>query len=477
MQRILSVKQMQDADFYTINTLGILSSELVERAGTAVSEVIEKRFKGGRVLVCIGKGNNGKDGEIIARNLSLIHGFSVNKFYVESGDFSIFDKKHDIIVDCIFGIGLNREVTGNYLTAIRKINKSGAFVVSCDIPSGLNGDMGKPMGEAVKANVTVAIQELKFGHFLNDGKDYSGETLVKDVGISVWEEDFCWLTESKDVKQFFPKRKINTNKGNYGKTAIVGGSLNFPGSVALSLSALASLKTGVGYTTLAVPDCTYNQYANLVPEATRLVLSSNGKSITFNEQEFSELLPKNAVAIGMGMCATEHTYNAIKYLLANYEGRLIIDADGLNALSKFGVEILKNKKCEVVLTPHVVEFCRLTNKTKEEVLLSPITLAKDFAKEYNVVLLLKNAVSIITDGQTTFLNDTGSPSMAKGGSGDVLSGVIAGMSARENDLIDCVRAGAYLFGRAGEIATKNANEYTVTATEIIACIKDAINEL
>ena len=110
-------------------------------------------------------------------------------------------------------------------------------------------------------------------------------------------------------------------------------------------------------------------------------------------------------------------------------------------------------------------------------MLSPISLAKDFAKEYNVVLLLKNAVSIITDGQTTFLNDTGSPSMAKGGSGDVLSGVIAGMSARENDLIDCVRAGAYLFGRAGEIATKNANEYTVTATEIIACIKDAINEL
>ncbi len=477
MQRVLTVKEMQKADDYTINTLGIPSSELVLRAGTQVAEVILKKFKGGRVLVCIGKGNNGKDGEVVASILSKKHGFSVATINVSNGIFKLFDKKFDIIVDCIFGTGLNKTVEGKYKEAIEKINQSGAFIISCDIPSGLSGDTGLPLGVAVKANLTVAIGDLKLGHVLNDGTDYSGEVIVKDVGISVWEESFRYILDNKDVNKFFEKRKKNTNKGNYGRTAIIGGSKSFPGSVILSLTALTSLKAGAGYSTICVPESIYQVVAGVVPECTMNVLSSNGDGIVFNEDEFCKLLVCDSLAIGMGMGATEQTYNAIKYLLENYTGKLVIDADGLNSLSKFGIEILKNKKCEVVLTPHVKEFSRLIKVEKDLILEDQINYAKKFASDYNVTILLKNAVSVITDGDRVVINTTGSPAMAKGGSGDVLSGFIVGLMGREKDVFEVVCASAYVFGKAGEIAVKYSNEYSVVATDIIKSLPSAINAL
>ena len=477
MQRVLTVKEMQNADAYTINTLCIPQEELVLRAGSAVADVILKKFKGGRVLVCIGVGNNGKDGQVVADILSKKHGFYVATINVNNGIFKIFDKQFDIIVDCIFGTGLNREVSGKYATAIQKINSSGAFVVSCDIPSGLNGDTGIPMGIAVKANLTVAIGDLKLGHILGDGPDYSGKVVLKDVGISVWEESSRYVLGDKDASAFFPKRKKNTNKGSYGKSAIIGGSKSFPGSVILSLSALTSLKAGAGYSALAVPQSIYGVVAGNVPECTIKELSTNGDGAIFIEEEYAELLEKDAVAIGMGMGANQETFNAVKYLLENYTGKLLIDADGLNALSKFGVEVLKNKKCEVVLTPHVQEFSRLIGVEKTQILLDQITYAKNFAKEYGVVVLLKNATSIITDGERVILNVTGSPSMAKGGSGDVLSGFICGLLARSLDVFGASSVGAYVFGKAGELATKDSNEYSVVATDIIKKLPSAINDL
>lgn len=477
MQRVLTVKEMQNADDYTINTLGIPSSELVLRAGTQVAEVILKRFKGGRVLVCIGKGNNGKDGEVVANILSKKHGFSVATINVSNGIFKLFDKKFDIIVDCIFGTGLNKTVEGKYKDAIDKINQSGAFIVSCDIPSGLSGDTGMPLGVAVKANLTVAIGELKLGHVLNDGPDYSGEVIVKDVGISVWEESFRYILDNKDVNRFFIKRIKNTNKGDYGRTAIIGGSKSFPGSVILSLTALTSLKAGAGYSALCVPESIYQVVAGNVPECTMNVLSSDGDGIVFKEEEFIKLLSLDALAIGMGMGVSEQTYKAVKYLLENYSGKLVIDADGLNSLSKFGVEILKNKKCEVVLTPHVKEFSRLVNIEKELILEDQITYAKNFAIEYGVTVVLKNAVSVITDGEKVVINTTGSPAMAKGGSGDVLSGFIVGLLGREQDAFMVASASCYVFGKAGEIAVKYSNEYSVVATDLIKCLPSAINSL
>lgn len=477
MERVLTVKQMLSADMFTIENLGVPQDELVFRAGKCVAEEILKRFIGGRVLVCIGKGNNGADGKVVADILSKVHGFSVNVLSVNNGIIKLFEKKYDIIVDCIFGTGLNKEVVDKYKTVIENINSSGAFIIACDIASGINGDNGKVMGLAVKANLTIAIQEFKLGHFLNDGPDFSGEVVLKDIGISVWEDEFVKKYSDIDAKDCFAKRKSNVNKGNFGKACVFGGSKKYSGSVCLSALALSSLKVGVGYNYLVVPENLFDSYLLKVPEFILLSGKDNGDSFVFDEGLLKKLLDFDTISFGMGMGVSEEIYKILAYLLQNYKGKLIIDADGLNVLSLFGKNILKNKTCKVVITPHIGEFARLIDVNKDLVIDSPVTYAKEFAKEFELIVVLKSSTTVITDGKETFINTTGTPAMAKAGSGDVLSGVISGIAARTDDLLHSVVASSYVFGRAGEIATKKLNEYSVLATDIVNCIPDAINSL
>lgn len=476
MQRILTTEQMRSADEYTINTLGVTSEILVERAGCAVAEEITRKFKGGRVLVCIGKGNNGQDGLVVAKYLSKIHGFSVQTVNVNNGIFKIFDKKFDIIVDCIFGTGLNRLVEGKYKTAIEKINSSGAYVVSCDIPSGLNGDSGFALGTCVKANLTVAIQEYKLGHFLNDGPDYCGQVVAKDIGISVWGDDFVKKISSYSIKNHFHPRKRNVNKGCFGKAVVFGGSKNYPGSVKLSYGALCALKVGAGYSNLAIPNCLFNALALVNPECTVMTFDDDGENLIFNCDQVDRLMQYDSIAFGMGVGINEQVFNILRYLIKNYKKRLIIDADGLNCLARFGLDVLKEKKCEVVLTPHVGEFVRLTGLEKQSVLENPIKLASEFALKYNVIVVLKSATTVITNGKETYLNVSGTSGLAKAGSGDLLSGVLAGIVARSSDLIEGVAIACDLFGKAGENAVKEQNEWSITASEVIKQIPVVINE-
>lgn len=477
MERVLTVEQMRSADKFTIENLGVPEEELVFRAGKCVADEILKRFIGGRVLVCIGTGNNGADGRVVADILSSVHGFSVNVLSINSGIIKLFEKKYDIIVDCIFGTGLNREVADKYKTVIENINSSGAFVISCDIPSGINGDNGKVMGIAVKADLTIAIQELKLGHFLNDGPDYSGKIVLKDIGISVWEDEFVKKYSDVDAKDCFVKRKTNVNKGDFGKACVIGGSKKYSGSVFLSALALSSLRVGVGYNYLVVPETLFNSYLLKVPECILLSSKDNGDSFVFDKDLLNKLLDFDAISFGMGMGISEEIYEMLVFLLQNYKGKLIIDADGLNVLSQFGKDVLKNKTCSVVITPHVGEFARLIGINKELIINSPVTYAKEFARQFGLVVVLKSSTTVITDGFETFINTTGTPAMAKAGSGDVLSGVISGITARTDDILHSVVASSYVFGRAGEIATKKLNEYSVLATDIVNCIPDAINSL
>lgn len=477
MERILTALQMKKADELTINNLGISSEILVERAGFAVAEEIFSRFKGGRVLVCVGKGNNGADGMVIARLLSQKHGFAVSIFSIIDGNFDIFNNQFDIIVDCIFGIGLSRNIEGKYKVAIEKINISGAFVVSCDIPSGLNSDSGIPMGISVKSNLTVAIQEFKLGHFLNDGPDYCGETIVKDIGISVWDEDFSVRFNSNDVGTLFYKRNRNVHKGSFGKTAIIGGSKQFFGSVLLSANALCALKMGAGYSYLFIPNSLYNVYAGLNPECIISTFSDENGFLLFDDKDFSKILEFDSISFGMGVGVSYEVYKAICYLIENYKGNLLLDADALNSIAKFGVDILSSKNCRVVLTPHIGEFERLSGFKKSDIVQNPVFYAKDFARKYSVTILLKSSTSIITDGDKVIVNTTGSSCMAKAGSGDVLSGLTAGLLARENDLLLTTAGASYIFGKCGEFASKRYNEYTVTASELILEIPNVLNSL
>ncbi len=474
MERLLTAKEMRVADEYTINKLGIPHDALIERAGVALTEEITKRFFGGRVLVCIGKGNNGADGKIVAELLSKRHGFSVATINVENGIFKLFEKKFDIIVDCLFGTGLNREVTGKYKEAIERINSSGAYVVSCDIASGLNADNGKVMGVCVKADLTVAIQELKLGQFLNDGPDYSGEIVSKDIGISIWDDSVAHRLRPKDIGKYFKDRKRNVNKGDFGKAGVVGGSKEYPGSIILAYNALTAFKMGAGYSYLAVPESLINTALAVCPEC---IVSSIDNGDNVNEAELSKFLTLDAISIGMGMTASQKTYKIVEYFLNNYQGKLIIDADGLNALAKFGVDILKNKKCEVVLTPHVGEFARLIKCDKERVIDNPVEETKKFAKEYGVTVVMKSAFSVISDGVMTFINTTGNPGMAKAGSGDVLSGILAGLFARGLSGAEGAAVATLLFGMIGDEVKELGNEYTMTASDLISAIPNVINAL
>ncbi len=476
MERILTVQQMQDADKFTLERLGIEEQVLVERAGQAIAEEITKRFRGGRVLVCVGKGNNGADGLIVADILSKIHGYSVKVLRADTDGLELFKQRYDIILDALFGTGLNRFVEGKYKDVIDKINDNGSFIISCDIPSGLNGNSGLIMGVAVKANLTIGVQEYKIGYFLNDGVDCTGEIVVKDIGISVWEDNFLMRLRHKDIKRYFPDRQRNSHKGSFGKGAIIGGSKNYSGSVMLSLSALVALKMGIGYSNLLIPESLFDIYAGKYPECLITPLKDDGKNFLFDKDKLDKILDYDCIAIGMGAGVSKDVYVTIEYLLKNYSGNLVIDADGLNSLSKYGLDVLKEKKCNVLLTPHVGEFLRLSNCEKQEVFEHEIDVAKKFANEYGVTLLLKSAVSIITDGEHTFINTKGCSGMAKAGSGDVLSGVLCGLLSRNELLVDTVACACYLFGLSGEIAEKSLTAFTVTASDVINSINQAVLE-
>lgn len=472
MIRVLSVEEMLSAES-SIKNLGVTEEILVSRAGNAIAEEILSRFKGGRILFVCGKGNNGADGKVAASILSQKHGFKVGVVDAFSSDNHNFND-WDIVVDCIFGTGLNRCVTGQALKTINDINCSKAYKIAVDLPSGLSGNGGVVLGACVKADLTIAIQEYKLGHFFGDGVECSGELSVKDIGISVWGDDYARLIDASDARACFPKRRKNTSKGSYGRSCIIGGSKSFCG--APLLASLACLKTGVGYTTVAVPDCIYNSVAGKNPECITYSLSSNDGAIKFDEKNLKGLLGYDSIAVGMGLTTSNETFKVVKYLLENYLGNLIVDADALNSLATYGVQYLKNAKCKVLITPHPKEFSRLTGLDIKDILLNPVYYAQNFAKEFSVSVLLKGTVSVLTDGVRTLVNTTGCSGMAKGGSGDVLSGIIAGVSAR-NELFASAMAGAYIAGLSGEIAEGKFNAYSVLPTDQINCIFLAINAI
>ena len=203
----------------------------------------------------------------------------------------------------------------------------------------------------------------------------------------------------------------------------------------------------------------------------------DGEKIVYDEEKIKSLFKYDSIAFGMGVGVNENVYKTLSYIIKNYTGNLVVDADGLNALSLFGTDILKEKSCKIVLTPHVGEFARLLAKDKEEVLKDPVSIATAFAKEFGVVLVLKNAVTVITDGEETYINTTGNQGMAKGGSGDVLSGVIAGILAGTDEILLGAASACYLFGKAGDIAEKKSNVYSLTATDVAEALPEAVSSV
>ncbi|MDE6586020.1 MAG: NAD(P)H-hydrate epimerase, partial [Clostridia bacterium] len=312
--RALTNEQMRDADSYTINVLGIPSVVLMQRAGVAIADVVQTVAKPNyKILVVCGTGNNGGDGYVCAQEL-LNRGFNVCVYAFDGklsedcekvkalykGNYT-HDISGDIIVDCIFGTGLSRQVTGEYYSVIQKINLSGVYVISADIPSGLNGDNGLVLGCAVKANATVAIAEYKIGMFLNDGLDLCGELIKKDIGIVCPDKDYAKVNYSN--KSAFAKRKRNTHKGSYGTANIIAGSEKYPGAAVLATR--AALKSGCGYVKLTTHEKLKYAMVTKLPQ------------VIYTE---CVDLSAEAVAIGCGTGVGEELYSRRSALLQNYCG-------------------------------------------------------------------------------------------------------------------------------------------------------------
>ena len=496
---LLTNAQMRDADAYTIQNLGVPARMLMERAGQALCKQADILAKNGEVLCVCGGGNNGGDGFVCARLLREM-GRSVEcllvgearsdlckenfALWAQSGGITHtdipFQKRYALIVDCLYGTGFHGTLEQTDL--INYIVGSGAKVLSADIPSGVNGDNGKVEGLAVCADVTLAIGEKKAGLYLGDGMDFSGEVVRADIGIQLPQEKsaYAQMLDEEFIKSVLPKRKRNTHKGSYGKAAIVAGSERYSGAAYLSylaeLTTLSCLRSGAGYTTLYLPKNLLSAFALKMPEC--LLKSINdGGMYAFNEETMRQLLAYDAVAFGTGMGVSLDVYLGVKYLLQNYTGKLILDADALNAWAEFGKEelltICENKKCDVVLTPHVKEFSRLSGESVQNILENGLFAPLSFAKMYKLTVILKNATSIITDGKRVCLNTRGTAGQAKAGSGDVLAGVVTGLCASGLSVFDAACAGAYLTGKAAELATEKVGEYSLLASDVIAYLGGA----
>ena len=490
MSVLLTNQEMREADAYTIEALGIPAESLMERAGNALANEAKTLSSKGRILCVCGGGNNGGDGFVCARILKNSgRGVDVvcfsDKFSQETlknrkrwleigGEIftEIPNKPYTLIIDCLFGTGFKGGLQDENLKIVQAINKmkiSGVKILSADIPSGVNGN-GFVETDAVRADETLCIGEWKTGGLYNDAPDYTGILKKTDVGIRLSKsaEEYVILSDRAFVRKILPVRKRNSHKGTYGKAAIIAGSIEYTGAAFLSTA--ACLRSGVGYTSLFLPEELLPYYVLKSPEA---LLSSvcKGKNFLF-EERFEQVLSYDAIAYGMGMGISEEVAKGATYLLQRYTGKLVLDADGLNSLAIYRKEelfqLFKNKKCDVICTPHLKEFSRLFGNRIEELQKDPISICQRISQNYAVNVYLKNAVSTLCGNGKTVVIATGNSGQAKGGSGDVLSGVIAGLCATGLSAFEAGIVGGYVVGKATEVATKKIGEYSLTASDIIS---------
>ncbi|MBQ8319269.1 MAG: NAD(P)H-hydrate dehydratase [Clostridia bacterium] len=499
MNYLLTTKQMREADAFTIERLGVPSLELMERAGEALFQLAKELSPKGKILLVCGGGNNGGDGYCCGRKL-LNAGRTVDAYpfgakqtedcQINRAEFEINGGKilkempdggYSLVIDCLFGTGYASRGDEAAESVIKKINvlkKRGTKVLSADIPSGVPGTNGLVKGAAVNADVTLCIGEIKTGAVLGDGLDYCGKLQRADIGICLPDFDlegngYAYLVGKREVAEVIPRRKRNTHKGNYGVASIVAGSEKYTG--AAYLAARAAARSGAGYTRLYTPSAILPYFLLKTPEILLSPLNDGGMA-AFNE-EILAAIPGGGLAVGMGLGVSEEVAKLTEYLIQNHSGTLIVDADALTSLAEYSAarleEIFAGRSCGVILTPHPLEFARLVGVSTAEVLENDLALAEEFAKRHGVTLLLKGASSIVTDGNRTAVTVTGTAGQAKGGSGDVLSGVLAGLAAMKLSPFEAATAGAYLCGCAAEIATKIHGEHSLLASDIVEALGEA----
>lgn len=500
--KILTVSQMKEAERRS-GEMEVNSTRLMENAGSAAANFIKKTFDnitGRNFMIFCGGGNNGGDGFVVGRKLAaeganviLVLCAGIPKSEEASFMYSsavkagltIFDWNEDrekaseylstadVVVDALFGTGFHGALSDEYREITVRINNAIAAVVSLDIPSGVNAENGEADPDSVRADFTVAFDCRKPGHLLLPGRAFSKKTVEVDIGIpqevtaSMLQDCFC--ADDAMVFSSIRKRPLFCNKGAYGRLLAVCGSEDYPGAAAVST--YAAMRAGAGITTLASTESVIAKVLPRIPEATFLPLPADeeGRIAASASEELASALEKStACLIGCGLGGGEKIRDLVLAVLKKSEGPVVLDADGLNALAGHP-ELLLLAKSPAILTPHMGEMARLCGLPIEKIQDDRVEIARAFAQKYHVVLVLKDASTVTASPNgDVYFNLTGSPALAKGGSGDCLAGIIAAFAAQKMNPTACAVCGVWLHGLAGERAAEKFSSWGVLATDLPA---------
>lgn len=496
MKRALTAVEMRAVDAASVDH-GMPGSVLMENAGEALAQAaLKEAGEGGRFFVLCGMGNNGGDGLVAARKLaglgravfceltgegSALKGDALRNFEAlrSSGlqcapiNPELTAGVGDVVIDALLGTGLSRAPEARIADAIGRISAwraSGARVVSADLPSGLDSDSGISRSPCVTADVTLSFGYAKCGQVMEPGASRCGRLEIIDIGIpraaeQVLHERPLFMLEESDVRGRVPKRANDSHKGTYGHVLIVGGSWGKTGAAALA--AMGALRGGAGLVTVATRPEALVPIMQHAPEVMGVELVNDGP---LGHRDLNSLLEaaegKDAVVFGPGIHRCDDTFKLLAALLEELTVPCVIDADGLNALAG-NLVMLKTARSELVLTPHPGEMSRLLGLTTPEVQSNRASLARAFARDHHVTLLLKGARSLIArDDGTVFVNTTGNAGMATGGTGDVLSGLIGALIAQGLSTEDATIVGAWVHGLAGDIAKERRGEMGLIASDL-----------
>jgi ADP-dependent NAD(P)H-hydrate dehydratase / NAD(P)H-hydrate epimerase len=513
--KILTSAEMREVDRRAIEEIGIPGVVLMENAGIRTAAAIADVYPecdGGEVLIAAGKGNNGGDGFVIARQLAVegwrprillfagkdeIRGdAAVNLAVAVRMGLPIEEirtvadikraarrlQEAPLIVDALFGTGLAKPLEGFYAEAVAAINRSPAPVVAVDIPSGLSSDTFEIIGPCVEADLTVCLAAPKIAHVFPPAEDCVGKLRIVDIGMPpALLDDPAHRLELFDIEgllPFFDRRKPDTHKGTYGHLLIVAGSRGKTGAAVLA--GKAALKSGAGLVTVAVPESCLPIVARASSELMTEALPETPKGTIVREALHvvrNLLKGKNALVLGPGLSTDPSTAEFVRHLLPEIKIPFIIDADGLNIIASHR-KVLDDLQAPCILTPHPGEFSRLTGLSIPDVLARRLELAPGFSRTHGLHLVLKGYRTLVADPEgRIFVNPSGNPGMATGGTGDVLAGMIAAFLMPKAALTSAVTAAVFAHGMSGDLAAESVSQRALTAGDIIRFLPRTLREL
>jgi NAD(P)H-hydrate epimerase len=512
--RVLNAAQMRDADRRTIEDVGLPSLVLMENAGRQTVAAIEAMYADlaeRQVAVLCGRGNNGGDGFVVARTLAQ-RGVGVSVFLigrvadvrgdartnleilgrlghtvVEIADSQAWELHFSevgdctLIVDAIFGTGLNAPVSGLIESVIADVNTSGIPVVAIDLPSGLSADSHEPIGPSIEAGLTVTLAAPKLPLVLPPADLRAGDIVIADIGIPAEVIDAVdgprvELLTRASMRELLVPRTPDSHKGDYGRVLVVAGSVGKTG--AAHLAAVGALRSGAGLVTVATPSSCAAIVASMAPEYMTEPLDEAVNGLDPDGVDRLLEIARDVVAIGPGLGQAEATREFIKQLVDRATMPVVVDADGLNAFANDPDRLSGREGRDVIITPHPGEMARLVGMSTDEVQASRLEIARNFAIAHRVYVVLKGHRTLIaTPDEKVFINPTGNPGMATGGTGDVLTGMIAAWLAQLLDAEAACKLAVYLHGMAGDLAEADEGEVAMTATDLVGHLSDAVLEL